>query len=87
MRWRITAAVCVALACALPAAAQQSVDYASVSGRVADPQGQSSRARTSWPVGPKPMRQPRRSRIPRDVFAFPISKPAHAIEGSLAGIC
>ncbi len=39
MRWRISAAVCVALACALPAAAQQSVDYASVSGRVADPQG------------------------------------------------
>ena len=31
--------VCAALACAQPAAAQQSVDYASVSGRVTDQQG------------------------------------------------
>ncbi len=39
MRWRIAAAVCVALMCEQPAAAQQSVDYASVSGRVTDQQG------------------------------------------------
>ena len=40
MRWKIAAALCAALACARPIAAwQQSVDYASVSGRVADSQG------------------------------------------------
>ena len=40
MRWNMAAIVCAALACARPiAAAQQSVDYASVSGRVMDPQG------------------------------------------------
>ena len=35
----MAALVCVALACAQPVAAQQSVDYASVSGRVTDQQG------------------------------------------------
>jgi hypothetical protein len=35
----MAAAVCVALMCAQPVAAQQSVDYASVSGRVTDSQG------------------------------------------------
>jgi hypothetical protein len=39
MRWRMAALVCVALACGETAAAQQSVDYASVSGRVTDQQG------------------------------------------------
>ena len=40
MRWKMAAIVCAALACARPiAAAQQSVDFASVSGRVTDPQG------------------------------------------------
>ena len=39
MRWRMAAAACVSLMCAHPVAAQQSVDYASVSGRVTDQQG------------------------------------------------
>ena len=40
MPWKTAAIVWAALACARPiAAAQQSVDYASVSGRVMDPQG------------------------------------------------
>ena len=39
MRWNLAALVCAALACAQTAAAQQSVDYASFSGRVTDPQG------------------------------------------------
>ena len=40
MRWRMAAIVCAALFCARPiAASQQSVDYASISGRVTDPQG------------------------------------------------
>ena len=39
MRWKMVTLLCAALACAHPVFAQQSVDYASVSGRVADPQG------------------------------------------------
>ncbi len=39
MRWNLAALVCVTLACAQIAAAQQSVDYASVGGRVTDQQG------------------------------------------------
>jgi hypothetical protein len=39
VRWRIAALVCVALTCAHPVFAQQSVDYGSVGGRVTDPQG------------------------------------------------
>jgi len=39
LRWNLAALVCVTLACAQTAAAQQSVDYASVSGRVTDSQG------------------------------------------------
>jgi hypothetical protein len=40
VRWKLAAFFCAALACARPiAASQQSVDYASVSGRVMDPQG------------------------------------------------
>jgi hypothetical protein len=35
----MAALVCVTLACAQPVAAQQSVDFASVSGRITDPQG------------------------------------------------
>ena len=38
--WKTAVVVCAALACARPAAAaQQSVDFASISGRVSDPQG------------------------------------------------
>ena len=40
MRWKMAAVLCAALACARPVvASQQSVDYATVSGRVTDPQG------------------------------------------------
>ena len=40
MRWKLAAVLCAALACARPVvASQQSVDYATVSGRVTDPQG------------------------------------------------
>ena len=39
MQWKIAKLVCVALASAHSLFAQQSVDYASVSGRVTDPQG------------------------------------------------
>ena len=40
MHWsRVAAVVCVASALARPLAAQQSVDYASLGGRVTDPQG------------------------------------------------
>jgi outer membrane receptor protein involved in Fe transport len=41
VRWSLAVLVCAALACAQPVAAQQSVDYASVSGRVTDQQGAS----------------------------------------------
>jgi protocatechuate 3,4-dioxygenase beta subunit len=37
--WRMAMLVCAAIACARPVVAQQSVDYASVSGRVTDAQG------------------------------------------------
>jgi len=40
VRWKLAAVLCAALACARPVvASQQSVDYATVSGRVTDPQG------------------------------------------------
>ena len=40
MRWRIAAIIWAAFVCTGPlAAAQQSVDFGSISGRVTDPQG------------------------------------------------
>jgi hypothetical protein len=37
--WKAVSVACITLACARPVVAQQTVDYASLSGRVTDPQG------------------------------------------------
>ena len=41
MPWRTAGVVCLALALSQPALAQQTIDYASIAGRVSDPQGAS----------------------------------------------